>query len=73
MPNEQFHFCLKILILGMSVFGKAGYFAPYASYESVLVPCFIHQISRAAIGLSNEPKQSLIGPMLAEIRTFTKL
>jgi hypothetical protein len=29
--------------------------------------CSIHQMFRAAIGLSNEPKQSLIGPMIAEI------
>jgi hypothetical protein len=73
MPNQQFHFCSKIHILGVSVFGEAGYFAPYASYLSVLFQCFIYQMFQAAIGLSNEPTQSLIGPTIAEIRALTKV
>jgi hypothetical protein len=31
MPNKRFHFCSKILILGVSVFGMAGYLAQYTS------------------------------------------
>jgi hypothetical protein len=73
MPNEQFYFCSKILILGVSVFWEAGFLTPYASYRTVLVQCFIYQMCRTAIGLLNEPKQSLIGPMIAEIPALTKL
>jgi hypothetical protein len=72
-PSLEILFCSKILILGVSVFGEAGYFASYASYLSVLVQCFIYQMFKAAIGLSNESKQSLIGPMIAKIRALTKV